>query len=77
LLCRGGEVHEFRSAYVPGVSTHGTGCTYSAAIAAGLGCGLPLVDAVGAAKGYVSRAIGGYLRWEHGGRSTDALHHGV
>jgi hydroxymethylpyrimidine/phosphomethylpyrimidine kinase len=37
--------------------THGTGCTLSSAIAAGLARGLPLTDAVGQAKAYVSAAI--------------------
>jgi len=38
-------------------STHGTGCTLSAAIAACLARGLPLADAVGAALDFVHRAI--------------------
>jgi len=38
-------------------STHGTGCTLSSAIAAGLAKGLALPDAVGAAKAYVTAAI--------------------
>jgi hydroxymethylpyrimidine/phosphomethylpyrimidine kinase len=37
--------------------THGTGCTYSAAIAAGLAKGLPLLDAIRGAKAYVTKAI--------------------
>jgi len=39
------------------LSTHGTGCTLSAAIAAALACGLPLIDAVVAAKSYLYDAI--------------------
>ncbi len=38
-------------------STHGTGCTLSAAIAAGLARGRPLYEAVVAAKEFVHRAI--------------------
>jgi hydroxymethylpyrimidine/phosphomethylpyrimidine kinase len=38
-------------------NTHGTGCTYSAAIAAGLARSAPLVTAVGEAKAYVTAAI--------------------
>jgi hydroxymethylpyrimidine/phosphomethylpyrimidine kinase len=38
-------------------NVHGTGCTLSSAIAAGLAKGLPLIDAVGAAKAYVHEAI--------------------
>jgi hydroxymethylpyrimidine/phosphomethylpyrimidine kinase len=75
LLFADGRVEEFRAAFVPGVSTHGTGCTYSAAIAAELGKGKSLSAAVAAAKRYVSRAIGGYLRWEKEGGATDALNH--
>jgi hydroxymethylpyrimidine/phosphomethylpyrimidine kinase len=37
--------------------THGTGCTLSAAVAAGLARGLPLVDAVDQAVDFVARAI--------------------
>ncbi len=37
--------------------THGTGCTLSAAITALLACGNELVDAIRAAKDYVSEAI--------------------
>lgn len=37
--------------------THGTGCTLSAAVAAGLGHGLGLVEAVARAKEYVTAAI--------------------
>ena len=38
-------------------NTHGTGCTLSSAIAAGLGSGLPLGDAVEAAKRYLTEAL--------------------
>ncbi len=38
-------------------NTHGTGCTLSAAIAAGLARRLPLTEAVVEAKAYVTRAI--------------------
>jgi hydroxymethylpyrimidine/phosphomethylpyrimidine kinase len=45
-----------------GVATHGTGCTYSAAIAALLACGRSLPEAVTAAKEYITGAIHGSLR---------------
>lgn len=38
-------------------STHGTGCTLSAAIAAGLAQGKPLADAIRQAKAYLSLAL--------------------
>jgi len=40
-----------------GVETHGTGCTYSAAICAGLAKGLSLEQAVAKAKRFITRAI--------------------
>jgi hydroxymethylpyrimidine/phosphomethylpyrimidine kinase len=42
---------------VPGVNSHGTGCTLSSAIAAGLARDLTLAEAVSQAKDYVTRAI--------------------
>ena len=38
-------------------NTHGTGCTLSSAVAAGLAKGLSLADAVREAKAYVTAAI--------------------
>ena len=71
-----GTVSEFRAPFIPGISTHGTGCTYSAAVAAGLGHGLSLLDAVAQAKQFIALAIGSFLRWERAdGGTTDALHH--
>ncbi|MDB6173901.1 MAG: thiD [Chthoniobacteraceae bacterium] len=75
LLFADGEVTPYSAPFVPDVSTHGTGCTYSAAIAAGLGRGLPLREAVGEAKEFVTRSIRGFLRWERNGLQTDALNH--
>ncbi|MEZ5300943.1 MAG: bifunctional hydroxymethylpyrimidine kinase/phosphomethylpyrimidine kinase [Verrucomicrobiales bacterium] len=62
---------EFRAAFVPGVSTHGTGCTYSAAIAAHLAKGESLREAVAGAKRYVTAAVAGFHRWGE----VDALDH--
>jgi hydroxymethylpyrimidine/phosphomethylpyrimidine kinase len=47
----------FAAIRIPTRNTHGTGCTLSAAIAAGLAKGLELREAVGAAKDYVTAAI--------------------
>lgn len=68
-------VDEFSAPFVSDVSTHGTGCTYAAAIAAGLGKGLALRAAVAEAKEFVTRAVTQFLRWERNGVRTDALHH--
>ena len=43
--------------FVKGVSTHGTGCTYSAAITAGLARGLKIPDAVKLGKDFITNAI--------------------
>ncbi|MGV3773585.1 MAG: bifunctional hydroxymethylpyrimidine kinase/phosphomethylpyrimidine kinase [Verrucomicrobiales bacterium] len=45
------------SPFIRGISTHGTGCTYSAAIAANLAMGKSLPKAVVAAKKFVTAAI--------------------
>lgn len=59
----------------PGVQTHGTGCTYSAAIATGLGTGLTLLEAVRQAKQFVSRAISQHFAWTHRAGIVHALNH--
>ena len=55
-------------------NTHGTGCTLSAAIAAGLAKGLPLHAAVREAKAYVTAAIAGADRLDIGS-GHGPLHH--
>jgi hydroxymethylpyrimidine/phosphomethylpyrimidine kinase len=57
VLCDGHRLHEFSAPVVRGIQTHGTGCTYSAAIAANLALGYRLAEAVGRAKVLVTRAI--------------------
>lgn len=46
-----------KAPFVQGVRTHGTGCTYSAAVTAFLSRGEPLPNAVARAKEYISQAI--------------------
>ena len=57
LLFDGDRFTEFPAPRIDTRHTHGTGCTYSAAIAAGLALGLPLADAVARAKRYIDAAI--------------------
>lgn len=57
LLWNGRELRAFSAPRVDSPNTHGTGCTFSAAIAAGLSRGRPLPDAVDDAKAYVTKAI--------------------
>ena len=57
LLYTGGQFHSFSARRIETRHTHGTGCTYSAAITAGLAKGADLFQAVATAKQYITRAI--------------------
>jgi len=57
VLLEGGEYHEWVGPRIEGPNTHGTGCTFAAAIAAQLAKGASLVEAVPAAKAYVEGAM--------------------
>jgi hydroxymethylpyrimidine/phosphomethylpyrimidine kinase len=74
-LIEGSAVSEFSAPFVEGVSTHGTGCTYSAAIATGLAKSLPLRTAAADAKAFVTRAISKFLCWSTAAGEVHALHH--
>ena len=75
LLFMEDNVIDFQEPFVRDVSTHGTGCTFSAAITAGLAAGLRLEDAIGRAKKFVTGAIGQRFRWQNGIGNVDALNH--
>ena len=71
-----GKLTELSARFVRDVTTHGTGCTYSAAIAAGLARGLSLEDAIRRAKDFVTASIAQHFRWtSQSGKSIDALNH--
>jgi hydroxymethylpyrimidine/phosphomethylpyrimidine kinase len=55
-------------------NTHGTGCTLSSAIAAGLAKGLDLSEAVREAKAYVTAAIAASERLKIG-KGHGPVHH--
>ena len=57
VLYADGAWREFTAPRVETRHTHGTGCTYSAAVTAALACGNPLEDAVARAKEYITNAI--------------------
>ena len=71
LLFEDGKISEFSASFVRGVATHGTGCTYSAAITAGLAAGKSLKDSIAEAKKFVTVCIKNHFRWG----SIDALSH--
>ncbi|POR44235.1 bifunctional hydroxymethylpyrimidine kinase/phosphomethylpyrimidine kinase [Methylobacterium sp. V23] len=59
LMSGDGTLRRFAAPRIRTRNTHGTGCTLSSAVAAGLARGLPMVEAVAQAKRYVSAAIAG------------------
>ncbi len=63
LLFHDGKLTEFSAPFVRGVQTHGTGCTYSAAITAGLACGFSLEQTIKRAKKFVTESIARHYRW--------------
>ena len=76
LLFHQGELREFSAPFVRGVKTHGTGCTYSAAITAGLAAGLSLEQAITGAKKFVTESIKQRFRWKSKfGHILNALRH--
>ncbi len=62
----GKDVHEITSDWRPTSNTHGSGCTFSAAITGALAMGQPIDEAIQTAKAVVSEAI----------RQTTSLGHG-
>ena len=77
LFFHNGQLKEFSALFVRGVATHGTGCTYSAAITAGLASGLSLERAVGRAKKFVTKSIVRHFRWKRASGKIDALNHWI
>jgi hydroxymethylpyrimidine/phosphomethylpyrimidine kinase len=71
-LWNGREFTRFTAARVDSTNTHGTGCTFSAAITAGLARGQALGDSIRSAKAYVTRAIREGFK---GGRGVGQLRH--
>lgn len=66
---------EYKSPRFRTKHTHGTGCTYSAAIAACLARGVPLVESVLEAKGFITEAIRSNPGLGHG--SGPVNHHAI
>jgi hydroxymethylpyrimidine/phosphomethylpyrimidine kinase len=74
ILWDGTRITRFPGTRVASTSTHGTGCTLSSAIAAGLALGRDLTEAIREAKAYVTAAIRGGFQV---GRGVGALRHFV
>jgi hydroxymethylpyrimidine/phosphomethylpyrimidine kinase len=63
LLLQDGTEYSFSAPFLRDVETHGTGCTYAAAITAYLAQGDSLPDAVSKAKKVITNAISNAYRW--------------
>jgi hydroxymethylpyrimidine/phosphomethylpyrimidine kinase len=57
-------IREFSAQFIRPVATHGTGCTYSAAITSVLAKGGELTGAIKIGKRFVSQAIGRHFFWQ-------------
>jgi hydroxymethylpyrimidine/phosphomethylpyrimidine kinase len=73
LVLHTGAIHSHSSPFTKNVSTHGTGCSFSALIAARLAHGFTLEDAFLSAKKHLAAAIEQHHRWTVP-TQTDALH---
>mgnify|MGYP001792000057 CR=1 FL=1 len=76
LLFSEDKLFEFSAPFLRGVATHGTGCTYSAAISAGLALGLPLHESIRRGKEFVTQTIAQHFTWaSHSCGAVHALNH--
>jgi hydroxymethylpyrimidine/phosphomethylpyrimidine kinase len=66
VLFDGAEITVLSAPTVPTANNHGTGCSLSASIAAGLARGATVPQAVDAAKAFVHRALVGGSHWQLG-----------
>ncbi|MEG2203920.1 MAG: bifunctional hydroxymethylpyrimidine kinase/phosphomethylpyrimidine kinase, partial [Oscillospiraceae bacterium] len=81
VLYDGTRFYRFETARIPTKNTHGTGCTFSSAIASNLANGCSVPQAVEQAKGYVTTAIAHALAIGKGNGPThhfyDLYRHGL
>jgi hydroxymethylpyrimidine/phosphomethylpyrimidine kinase len=77
LLLDNDHFHEVRTRRIVSPPTHGTGCTFASALAAGLALGFALTDAARDAQDYVAGALGAALAVGHGRRVLNHFWRGV
>jgi len=77
VLFDGRDFLEFHTPRVESPGTHGTGCTFAAAVAAYLALGRPLADAAERAQRYVAAAIRNQLAIGRGQRLLDHFWGGI
>jgi hydroxymethylpyrimidine/phosphomethylpyrimidine kinase len=75
ILCTARGCEEFTARRLTGCETHGTGCTFSAAVAAGLARGRTVRAAVREAKVYLHQALSRPHVWRRKKIRTAALRH--
>jgi len=68
------DMHPLAARRIDTPNTHGTGCTLSSAVAAGLAAGMEIPGAVTRAKEYISRAIGSAAGYQLG-NGHGPVHH--
>ncbi len=68
------EIHWFESKRIQTKNLHGTGCTFSAAIAANVACEMPMKKAVEEAKIYIAQAILHGAKYKTG-QGAGPVHH--
>jgi hydroxymethylpyrimidine/phosphomethylpyrimidine kinase len=66
VVVHNGTVSELRAIRVPTANNHGSGCSFASAVAAGLAKDMSIMDAIGAAKEFVHRAVAGGATWSLG-----------
>jgi len=66
VLLADGQFTEYSAPRIDTRHSHGTGCTFSAAITAGLACGMPLTSAVARAKAFIQEALRTAPKLGHG-----------
>jgi hydroxymethylpyrimidine/phosphomethylpyrimidine kinase len=66
LVLADGEENELVADRIDTANTHGTGCSFASATAAGLATGLSPLDALDQAKRYVTAGIAGAAGWRLG-----------
>lgn len=73
ILFDGEQYFEFQADWIETKNTHGTGCTFASALAAGLAAGDPVARAVEEAKRIVTEAIAGSLSLGKGHGPVNAI----
>ncbi len=74
VVWRDGEVSFLRAPWIDTRNTHGTGCTFASAVAAGLARGRELPDALREAKEYVTAVLSTAVDWRLG-KGNGPLNH--